>query len=63
MTTETIIVLIEALLSLILSFIVGCIYCWQEALVVLASSPIMIIGVIALARLSWGTKGGKAAGS
>ena len=63
MTTETIIVLFEALLSLIVSFVVGCIYCWQEALVVLASSPIMIIGVIALSRLAWGNKGGKAAGS
>lgn len=58
MTTETIIVMMEAALGLILGLILAIYYCWQEAFLVLLFSPILLIGAIALSRLSWGNKGG-----
>jgi hypothetical protein len=51
MTSETIAVVIEAFLGLVLGVSISCYYCWQESLLVLVASPILIVGVVAMARL------------
>lgn len=58
MTTETLVVMTEAFLGLVVGLILAIYYCWQEALLVLLFSPLLIVGAIALSRLSWGNKGG-----
>ncbi len=40
MTSETIIVIIEAIMGLVIGLILGLIYSWQEALLVLCCSPL-----------------------
>ena len=51
MTTETIAVVLEAFLGLVLGVSISCYYCWQESLFVFACSPILIVGVVAMSRL------------
>jgi ABC-type multidrug transport system fused ATPase/permease subunit len=51
MTTETISVLIEAVLGLILGLLVSLILSWRMALLTVAVSPVLLIGVIAMSRL------------
>jgi len=59
MTTETVAVLIEAFLSLILGLLISMAISWRMALLTVAVSPVMLIGVAAMSRLSWGNKRGK----
>ncbi len=58
LTTETLIVVLESLLGVIFGLVLACFFCWQEALLTLLFSPLLIIGAVALSRLSWGNKGG-----
>jgi ABC-type multidrug transport system fused ATPase/permease subunit len=58
MTTETIVVMVEAVMGLAFGVLIGIYFCWIQTLVVLLFSPILITGAIALSRLSWGNKGG-----
>ena len=59
MTTETISVVIEAILGLILGMLISLIISWRMALLTVAVSPILLIGVVAMSRLQWGHKRGK----
>ena len=59
MTTETIASLVEAFLSLILGLIISMFISWRMAVFTVLSSPVMIIGVVAMSRLQWGHKRGK----
>ena len=59
MTSETIIVLAEAILGLCAGIGLALYFNWPIALLAMAASPLMIIGVIAMSRLQWGNKGGK----
>lgn len=59
MTTETISVLVEAFVGLILGLIIAMFFSWRMALFTIAASPVMIIGVVAMSRLQWGNKKGK----
>ena len=63
MTTETLVVVVEAFMGLAVGLLLGLIYCWQEALLVLVTSPIMIVGAMAMSRLQWGNNRGKTAGT
>ena len=51
MTTETVSVVVEAFVGLILGLIIAAIISWRMALFTIAASPVMIIGVFALSRL------------
>jgi len=51
MTTETISVLFEAFLSLILGMFLSMLISWRMSLLTVACSPVMLIGVIAMSRL------------
>lgn len=53
MTTESISVLLEAFLTIIIGIIVSCAYSWQIALITLAVSPMQIIGTILMGKLQW----------
>lgn len=59
MTTETVSTLVEACMSLFLGLIIASFISWQMALITVACSPVMLIGVVAMSRLQWGNKGGK----
>ena len=59
MTTETVAVVIEAGLGLLLGVVLSTIISWQMALFTVLCSPIMLVGVVAMSRLQWGNKGGK----
>jgi len=51
MTTETISVLAEAFLGLLLGMLISLIISWRMSLLTVAVSPVMLIGVIAMSRL------------
>ena len=59
MTTETVSVVIEAGLGLILGLCISMIISWRMALFTVAASPVMLVGVVAMSRLQWGNKRGK----
>ena len=59
MTTETISVMIETFLSLLLGLVLSLFISWRMALLTVATSPVMLIGVVAMSRLQWGNKRGK----
>lgn len=59
MTTETVSVVVEAALGLILGLVIALFINWKMTLITTALTPIMIIGVIAMSRLQWGNKRGK----
>lgn len=63
MTTETIIVLIEAIMGLTFGFVFGIILCWQQAFMTMACTPLLMVGVVAMSRLQWGNKGGRQVGT
>jgi len=56
LTTETIIVMIEAVMSISVGVAIAFIYCWPQALVILACSPFLAAGMAIMSRLSWGSK-------
>lgn len=53
MTTETLSTVMEAFLGLGLGLALSCYYSWQMALLTIATVPILIVGVIAMAKLQW----------
>lgn len=53
MTTETLAVVMEAFLGLILGVLLACYFSWQMALLTIATVPIIIVGVIAMSNLQW----------
>ena len=59
MTTETVSTLVEAGLGLILGVVISSFLSWRMALITIACSPVMLIGVVAMSRLQWGNKRGK----
>lgn len=58
MTTETISVMVQGFLGMILSFVLALYFSWRTALFTLLCSPILMIGVFGMSRLQWGNKGG-----
>ena len=60
MTTETVSTLIEAGMGLILGLLISMIISWRMALFTVAASPVMLIGIVAMMRMQWGNKRGKA---
>jgi len=58
MTTETIATLLEAVGSILLGFVITIFLSWRTAVAILLFSPILVVGIIAQARLEWGNKGG-----
>lgn len=58
LTTETSVVIIEAILSILVGFVLALYFCWPQALVVLACSPFLGAGMFVMSRLQWGNKGG-----
>lgn len=59
MTTETVATLIEAFLGLLLGLLISMAISWRMALLTVAVSPVMLLGVFAMSRLQWGNKRGK----
>lgn len=59
MTTETVSTLVEAFLGLLLGLLISMAISWRMALLTVAVSPVMLIGVYAMSRLQWGNKSGK----
>mmetsp|Transcript_9302 Transcript_9302/g.12649 ORF Transcript_9302/g.12649 Transcript_9302/m.12649 type:complete len:331 (+) Transcript_9302:868-1860(+) len=59
MTTETVSTLVEACMGLFLGVIIASFISWRMALITIACSPVMIIGVVAMSRLQWGNKRGQ----
>lgn len=59
LTTETIIVILEALLNMVVGIALGLIFCYVQTLYVLCASPLLIVGAYFTSRLQWGNKGGK----
>lgn len=59
MTTETVATLVEAIMSLVLGLLISMFFSWRMALLTVACSPVMLIGVYAMSRLQWGNKRGK----
>lgn len=53
MTTETLSVVMEACLGLVFGLLLACYFSWQMALMTIATSPILILGVIAMSNLQW----------
>jgi ABC-type multidrug transport system fused ATPase/permease subunit len=53
MTTESIAVILEAVLTILCSVVISCIYSWRVALVTLAVSPMQVIGTFAMGKLQW----------
>jgi ABC-type multidrug transport system fused ATPase/permease subunit len=51
MTTETIVVVIEAMFNIVCGVAIGAFLCWQQTVYVLLLSPIMIIGGWLTSRL------------
>ena len=51
MTTETVSVVVEAALGLVLGLVIALFINWKMTLITTALTPIMIIGVIAMSRL------------
>ena len=51
MTTEVVSTLVEASMSLVLGLVIATFISWRMALLTVACSPVMIIGVIAMSRL------------
>jgi len=59
LSTETMSTLVEAICGLVLGVCVALYFCWQQALLTICCSPIILIGVIAMSRLNFGNKRGK----
>jgi len=59
LTTETIIVVIEASMGVLTGMILAFYFCWPQALVVMVCSPFLSSGMFIMSRLQWGSKGGK----
>lgn len=53
MTTETLAIVMEAFLGLILGVLLSAYFCWQMSLMTIATVPILIVGVIAMSNLQW----------
>jgi ATP-binding cassette, subfamily B (MDR/TAP), member 1 len=53
MTTETLSTVIEACLGLVLGVLLAAYFCWPMSLITIGTIPIMIVGVIAMAKLQW----------
>lgn len=51
MTTETIAIIVETFLGMILGLLVSCYFSWRMALTTIALSPVMAIGVVAMSKL------------
>ncbi len=51
MTTETVATLIEAFLGLLLGLLISMAISWRMALMTVACSPVMLLGVFAMSRL------------
>jgi ATP-binding cassette subfamily B (MDR/TAP) protein 1 len=59
LSTETMSTLVEAICGLVLGVVVALYFCWQQALLTICCSPIILVGVIAMSRLNFGNKRGK----
>jgi len=59
MTTEVVSTLVEAGMGLFLGLLLSAFFNWRMALMTVACSPVMLVGVIAMSRLQWGNKRGK----
>lgn len=51
MTTEVISTLMEAALGIFLGLLVSMFFAWRMALLTVACSPVMLVGVVAMSRL------------
>lgn len=63
LTTETIIVVLEAAMGCVLGIVLAFVFCWPQAIIVLVCSPFMASGMFIMSRMSWRTKGGKTDGT
>jgi len=59
LTTETMSTLVEAICGLTAGVVVALYFCWQQALLTICCSPIILVGVVAMSRLNFGNKRGK----
>ena len=53
LTTETVSVLIEALLSLVAGITISALFEWRMALVCILATPFVLVGGVIMARLQW----------
>jgi ATP-binding cassette subfamily B (MDR/TAP) protein 1 len=64
LTTETAIVIFEGGFTIISGLLIAFYFCWPQALIMLAASPIMVLGTMIAMKLSWGkSKDGKLSGT
>ena len=53
MSTELVATLVELILMMIVCIGIGAFICWQQFLVVLALSPIIVGGTVMMMRMNW----------
>ena len=53
MTTELVATLVEMILMMVVCIGVGAIICWQQFLIILALSPIIVGGTVMMMRMNW----------
>lgn len=56
MTTETVALMMQVILSLLMGVLISAFFCWQQVAVTMLCSPLLVIGAVGLNRLQWGRK-------
>lgn len=59
MTTESVILIIEPIMTMVVGVIIGCYFSWEITLICVGLSPLVFAGVVAMSRLQFGIKAGK----